>query len=276
MEAGDLSEPRLSPDQKWLSFTWTDEHRDVWLFDRARRLAAPLTRHEGEDFGSVWTPDSRRVLYISERRPFFEIYWRASDQGSPEERLSLVPGDKVPISVSPDGNMLAYHELARDANIRFAALGGSAVAITFPKVPGDQRHPVFSPDGHWLAFTSNESGRSEVYVRPFPNLASGRQQVSTDGGEEPRWTRGGREIVFRSGNRMMAAPIDPFVAAPGRPVELFSGEYVQAYPVGSYSYDVAPDGSKFLMAKPQAIAGGRDVVVVVNWFSELARTLAKK
>ena len=275
MEAGDLSEPRLSPDQKWLSFTRTDEHRDVWLFDRARRLAAPLTRHEGEDFGSVWTPDSRRVLYISERRPFFEIYWRASDQGSPEERLSLVPGDKVPISVSPDGKILAYQELARDANIRFAALDGSAAAIAFPNVPGDQRHPVFSPDGHWLAFTSDESGRAEVYVRPFPNLASGRQQVSTEGGEEPRWTRGGREIVFRSGNRMMAAPIDP-AAAPGRPVELFSGDYVQPYPVGSYSYDVAPDGNKFLMAKPQAITGGRDVVVVVNWFSELTRALAKK
>ena len=275
LEPGDLSEPRISPDNKKVSFTRTDEHRDVWLFDRARSLATPFTRHEGEAFGSVWMPDSRRILYISER-PGFEIYWRAADLGSPEERLpQSTGGDNVPISVSPDGKLLAYGEFALAAHIRFLALDGSATSITFPATPQSQWQPVFSPDGRWLAYTSDESGRAEVYVRPFPNLTGARQQVSSDGGGEARWSRAGREIIFRHGSRMMTTSFDPAAGVPGRPVELFRGDYVQAYPVGSYSYDVTLDGNRFLMAKPQA-TGGRDVVIVVNWFAELARTLAKK
>jgi eukaryotic-like serine/threonine-protein kinase len=275
LDAGDLREPRLSPDQKRIAYTRTDDDRDVWLFDIERALATPVARNPGADFGALWTPDGRRLIYMSEQ-PGFDIYQRPADLSSPGVPLLKSRFDKIPTSVSPDGRLLAYHEVASGRKIKFLALDGSSTTITFPSTANDERQAAFSPDGRWLAYASDESGHTEVFVRPFPNMGSRRQQISTGGGGEPRWTRGGREITFRDGPRIMAASFDPTTGDPGRPVELFSGPFQPQSPVGSLSYDVTADGNRFLLARPQSPGKSRDVVIVVNWLSELTRTLAKK
>ncbi len=134
--------------------------------------------------------------------------------------------------------------------------------------------PVFSPDGRWLAYLSDESGRNEIYVRPFPKVEEGKWQISTDGGGEPRWAPNGRELFYRtgSGGQMMAVDIttEPTFRA-GSPRLLFEGSY-QSGDVGGAFYDVTPDGQRFVMVQAQQQGtGANQINVVLNWFEELKR-----
>src|SRR5206468_2002199 len=136
----------------------------------------------------------------------------------------------------------------------------------FPHVR-NEKTPMFSPDGRWIAFVSDESGRDEVYVRPFATPGTTLRQISTVGGRDPRWTRGGQELVFRNGIRMMAAPFDLRTGEPGKAVELLvRAGWADA---ATTSYDVTPDGTRFLVTKPQFASATRDIVIVVNWTAEL-------
>jgi serine/threonine-protein kinase len=129
--------------------------------------------------------------------------------------------------------------------------------------------PRFSPDGHWIAYVSPESGRNEIYVRPFPG-PGGKWQISTDGGTEPVWNPKGRELFYRSGKKMMAAEYESQPTfSPGKPKELFEGPYLPT-PRSFPDYDVAPDGQRFLMVKPaDAEQPASQINVVVNWVEEL-------
>ena len=132
--------------------------------------------------------------------------------------------------------------------------------------------PIFSPDGHWLAYISNESGRPEVYVQPYPG-PGGKWQISTEGGTEPIWNRNGRELFYRSGNKMMAVDIttQPSFSA-GKPRMLFEGQYVaDDWPLITAAYDVSADGQRFLMVKPRPsrLPSPTQINVVLNWFEEL-------
>jgi Tol biopolymer transport system component len=143
-------------------------------------------------------------------------------------------------------------------------------AQPFLRTQFNEGAPRFSPDGHWLAYVSDESGRYEVYVQPYPG-PGGKWQISTDGGMEPVWNRNGRELFYRSGDKMMAVDIatQPSFTA-GKPHMLFEGQYVPTA-VLFPNYDVSPDGQRFLMLKPteQAEAAPTQIVVVQNWFEEL-------
>jgi eukaryotic-like serine/threonine-protein kinase len=144
-------------------------------------------------------------------------------------------------------------------------------AVPFLQTPFNETVPAFSPDGHWLAYASDESGRYEIYVRPYPG-PGGKWQISTEGGEQPVWNPSGRELFYRSGDKMMRVEIgtEPGFAV-GKPRILFEGQYATAatFP----DYDVSPDGQRFLMLKPaeQAEAGPTQINVVLNWFEELKR-----
>jgi Tol biopolymer transport system component len=132
-----------------------------------------------------------------------------------------------------------------------------------------EQHPWLSPDARWVAYTSNQSGRSEVYVQAFPG-SSGRSQVSTDGGTEPVWARSGRELFYRVGDRMMAVAVESrstFKAA--APRVLFTGRYASVA-WGEANYDVSPDG-RFLMLRSEAQPPATELHLVVNWFAELQR-----
>ena len=132
--------------------------------------------------------------------------------------------------------------------------------------------PQFSPDGRWIAYASTESERREIYVQPYPG-PGGKWQISTDGGTEPQWNRNGRELFYRSGDKMMAVDISTqsgFVA--GKPKQLFEGHYAMNL-LARADYDVSPDGQRFLMLKPteQEQAAPAQINVVLNWTEELKR-----
>ena len=142
----------------------------------------------------------------------------------------------------------------------------------FLQGPANESGPQFSPDGHWLAYVSDESGRSETYVQPYPPGRGEQHLISTEGGTEPVWNRNGRELFYRSGNKMMAVDIvtQPSFAA-SKPRMLFEGPYLPNPFAPSPNYDVSPDGQRFLMIKPteQAQAAATQINVVLNWFEEL-------
>ena len=175
------------------------------------------------------------------------------------------------MSWSPDGQLLAFIENnpATGQDIWVLRLDDRK-AQPFLRTRFNEGAPRFSPDGRWLAYYSDESGRKEVYVKPYP-APGGKWQISTDGGMEPVWNRNGREIFYRSGDKMMAADIasQPSFAA-GKPQMLFERTYVPSTGTAP-NYDVSPDGQRFLMLKPveQARAAPTQINVVLNWFEEL-------
>ena len=136
---------------------------------------------------------------------------------------------------------------------------------------------MFSPDGHWLAYTSDESGRNEVYVQPYPG-PGGKRQISTEGGGEPVWAKNGKELFYREGNKMMAVEIttQPTFRA-GTPTLVFEGQYFRDIVPSEANYDITPDGRRFLMIKESEQEGGpRQINVVLNWFEELKRLVPTK
>ena len=142
------------------------------------------------------------------------------------------------------------------------SLGGSNDMHAFKQTPAAERQGTLSPDGRWMAYASNESGRSEIYVEPVPG-PGGRWQISTSGGEQPRWVRNGKEIVYRNGTKMMSAAVQtqPTLGA-AKPVELFDRKFDRGGSVGGY--DVTPDGQTFVMTRSEQ-ASPTEVRVVVGW-----------
>jgi Tol biopolymer transport system component len=145
------------------------------------------------------------------------------------------------------------------------------ISRPYMHTPFNEGSPAFSPDGRWLAFTSDASGRYEIYVQPYPG-PGGRVQISAEGGTEPVWPRNGRELFYRAGDKTMAVEIktQPGFSA-GKPKLLFQGRY-QPPPTLNANYDVSPDGHRFLMLKPAGEEQGpTQINVVLNWFEELKR-----
>jgi Tol biopolymer transport system component len=196
---------------------------------------------------------------------------------------------QAPHSFSPDGQLLAFIEvnpstgydiwmlrLGNDSGgsgqVSSAGSGQGRKALPFLRTAFNESAPHFSPDGRWLTYTSDESGRYEIYVQPYPG-PGGKWQISTEGGTEPVWNPNGRELFYRNGDKMMAVDIatqSGFTA--GKPRMLFEGRYELAS-VQVSNYDVSPDGQRFLMIKSSESAGTAptQINVVLNWFEELKR-----
>jgi len=175
-------------------------------------------------------------------------------------------------SFSPDGQFLAYYEVnpTTQRDIGVLRLSDRKSQI-FLRTRFNERSPQFSPDGRWLAYASDESGRSEIYVQPYAG-PGGKWQISTEGGAEPLWNRNGRELFYRHGDKMMAVEIttQPRFTV-GTPQMLFEGRYAASVMVPSY--DVSADGQRFLMLKPDEQAAGQ-INIVQNWFAELERRVS--
>jgi serine/threonine-protein kinase len=272
--AGKYAQPRISPDGRRVALTFQDADRnsDVWIYEPARDIFTRLTFGEASDFGPLWTPDGRRVIYTSER-PVFDLYWRASDVSTPEEPLLTSEFDKYAGAISPDGKTLAMSVSGlTSAEIWLLPLDGSGAARLYLKTEYGLRRPAFSPDGHWLAFDSDESGQREVYVQSYPDPTRARRQVSIGGGSDAVWTRGGRELVYRIADSVRAIAVNTATGETGRPVTLFSGPY-QGSGFASHGFDVTPDGSRFLMIKRAAGDAPQRIMVELNWFTELTRRI---
>jgi Tol biopolymer transport system component len=261
--------PRLSPDERQLVVTIADdEETDLWVRDLSRGTMSRLT-FEGNNAAGVWTPEQRRIAFSSDRAGMFNLYSTPVDGSGEAVRLTTSEFPQMPTSFSPDGRILAYTEFGATTGFDIWLLHvvdgrrEPLVSSSFDEIGG-----VFSPDGRLVAYVSDESGRSEVYVRAYPD--GGKWQISTEGGTEPVWSRRGRELFYRSQEWVVSTTIEtePSFAA-GRPQLLFETPYIEggaAYP----NFDVTSDG-RFIMIQSGLESSTTELRVVVNWFEELER-----
>jgi serine/threonine-protein kinase len=264
--------PRLSPDGSRVSVDLrsANSQGDIWVFDVGRSGGTRLTSDEGRDFGAEWTPDGRELIYSSER-PFFDLYRRASDATRPAEAILTGEFDHYSGAVSRDGKTFVFVLAAPGGELWTVNLQGPPMATKYFANGFNLGHPTLSPDGRWMAYDSDESGQGvDVFIQSFPDPKQRRQKVSPAHGSEPMWTRGGRELVYREGDKMMAVDIDLATGASGQPRVLFSGPYPsnQGW-TRPRSYDVTPDGERFLLTKLPGEQPRPRIVVVLNWFEEL-------
>ena len=271
--------PRISPEGGRIAFAVGDSAQaldyQVWVHDVARGTTIRLT-FERVNTHPVWTPDGKRLIYMSTPNAIGSVAGTlatvSADGGSQPVTLIGKGVNPFPTSVSPDGKLVIG---VRSSAVALQATGSEIWVLPLDGAKGAEAEPQpfldtrftrgdlqFSPDGKWVAYQSNETGRNEIYVAPYPG-PGGKSQVSTDGGTQPRWNRNGRELLFRSGDKMMAVDVEIGAAfRAGAPRILF--EKV------SSEYDVAPDGRRFLMLKP-AVTDTNELHVILNWFDDLRR-----
>jgi serine/threonine-protein kinase len=265
--------PLSSPDGRRVGVTILEQESQVWLYDLSRETLTRLTFEGSVNQYSIWTQDGKRIAFVSNKEGQLNLFWQLANGSGGLERLTTSEYLHNPMSWSPDGQLLAFTEVNPTTGRDIWVLRlGDRKAQPFLRTPFDEGAPRFSPDGRWLVYVSNESGRYEIYVQPYPG-PGGKWQISTEGGTEPVWNPNGRELFYRSGDKMMAVDIatQPGFAA-GTPRMLFEGQY-QPSPVMFANYDVSRDGQRFLMLKPseQAQAAPTQINVVLNWFEELKR-----
>ncbi len=259
------SRPRISPDGRRLAVVVEAETYDVWILDFSRDSLTRLSF--GKDDGDpVWSPDGKRVAFSSSQAGSYNLYVRASDGSGSEERLTT-GGDhaSAPSSWSPDGKFLSLNRTR--AGVREVWLYSFEKGVAArPFLQGPFRHEAgaFSPDGRWMAYLSNESGKSEVYVTAFPG-PGGKWQISNEGAIGFVWAPDGRAIFYRKDNKFwrVAITTSPSFSA-ARPELLFEGDY------GDWA--IAPDGKRFLMIKDEATESApKHLNLVLNWFEDLRR-----
>jgi eukaryotic-like serine/threonine-protein kinase len=268
---GTYTHPRLSSSDKELAVQ-TRTPVGVAVYDFSRGTLTPLTPREGSAQRPVWTADGRRVTYRGTRRGYRNLFWKSADGSGEEQRLTNGETYETPDSWSPDGKILAFVRNNRSGGSDIWMLrldDGKRTVQPFLQTGFTEGAARFSPDGRWLSYSSNRSGRSEVYAQAFPG-PSARIQISSEGGNSPVWARNGRELFYRNGQKMMVVDFTPGpVLAVGKPRLLFAGQYETA---PDTDYDVSLDGRRFLMIRKQeADAPVTQIAVVLNWFEELKR-----
>ncbi len=262
--------PRLSPDgQRVAVGARSGANPDIWIYDIGPGTRMRLTV-EGNNFSPVWTPDGTRVTFSSTRDGPQDLYWKPADGSGQAELLLNMNSLNIltPTSWSPDSESLAFYEVNPASARDIWALPREGDALPFVATAFNERAPMFSPDGRWLAYVSDESGRDEIYVQPYPG-PGGKWPISAEGGTEPHWSADGRELFYRLGDKMMVVEVQSEPAfTSGRPQLVFEGPYVLGNSVANY--DISPDGQRFLMIKEEE--GQQDQInVVLNWFEELKR-----
>ena len=266
---------RLSPDGTKVALDSRDEDDDIWTWDLARGGLQPLTINPEPDRGVVWSPDGTRIAFASVRDGVGGVYWQAADGSGAAELLA--EGPYFPTAFTPDGDRLLFTEPSvPPRNVGAVSTDGARTVEWLLGEPYSEQDPEVSPDGRWLAYSSNESGQNEVYVRPFPDVNASRTLVSTAGGNRPAWSADGQELFYFVGpnpDAIMAVPVQPTGTefGSGRPeivvqrnmVPLFAGRH----------YDVSSDGRRFLVfssTDPEADESVPvQIVVVDNWHQEL-------
>jgi tRNA A-37 threonylcarbamoyl transferase component Bud32 len=256
--------PRLSPDGRRIALTiGAGDRRDIWLDDIASGTLTRLTSEGSANERPEWSPDGTRVLYRSDRGNRTGIYWRPADLSA--DATPLVVGKRVDVYegvMSPDSRYIAYQLDTLGADIYYRAVSGDTTPRPIAANPSAiEIMPRISPNGRWIAFTTDESGRNEVVVQPFPG-PGGRVQVSVNGGAEPVWSRDGHSLFYRGDGQLMAARIGagPAFAVVRRDTVLTDTYVFAGNPHANY--DVMPDGTHFIFLQ-SADAG--ELVVVTNW-----------
>jgi serine/threonine-protein kinase len=265
-------EPTISPNGEYAAVTRDGPIESIWILEFRRNTLAPFTSTAlGTSQAPVWTRNGRRLAYRGTRTGFRNIYWKAVDGGDAEERLTTGENNQTPGSFSLEDKQMAFGEidLASGGDIWVLPMDESHKPSGFRRVPPSEFSPTISPDGNWLAYTSNESGRREIWVLPFPGPGGKKIQISTDGGAEPVWSRKKHELYFRNGDKMMAVDVSKLPDA-GAARLLFEGQYTFS-DTGRAGYDVAEDG-RFLMVQPvEPEQPATQINLVLHWSEELKR-----
>jgi serine/threonine-protein kinase len=288
---------RLSPDGTRIALDIRDQENDLWIWDLARATLTRLTFGPATEQAPVWTPDGRWIVFASTQTGAQNLFRQATDGTGTAERLTSSAAAQLPTSITPDGTRVIGYETGgkTGSDIILLPLAHPTSQRETGRAPGagpseaspliqtifNEANPQVSPDGHFLAYQSNESGRPEIYVRPFPDVNAGRWLISTGGGQYPRWRADGRELFYMDEARtLMAVPIQASATTlrAGTPGKVFDTQY--ANPATYTAYDVSADGQRFLMIKDLTRTGDPGstpaMVVVLNWFEELkARVPAK-
>jgi eukaryotic-like serine/threonine-protein kinase len=285
-----FTHPRLSRDGRRLAVAIESETgSDIWVYDLERKSRTRLTDGGVNQF-PIWSDSDRRVTYQGARSGTVALYSKAADGSGDAERVirapdpsgasrslaGLLPGSMptftpanphLPMSWSNDGTTLAFDERKPSAERDIWVVTKGSDPSPFLVTSFDESAPVFSPDGKWLAYVSDESGRNEVYVQPYPGPGS-KWPISTEGGTEPAWSSDGRALYYRRGDAMVSVLITPGPEFRyGQPTTLFESRYETID--GARNYDVAGDKPSFVAVRSEGMVEARRFNVVLNWFSEL-------
>ena len=279
----------FAPDGHRLALHIVQGRPDIWIYDWDREALSRLTAEPGIDTKPVWTVDSRRIVFASDRgNGVLNLYWQLVNGTTTDvRRLTESTHAQLPASWDPSGRLLAFSERnpVTDSDLMILPMEGdessgwkTGTPRVFLNTPAAEREPMFSPDGKWLAYSSNESGRNEVYVRPFPGPGD-RRMVSTTGGTVPTWSRRQHELVYAGPNGQV------MVAMYSTAGSVFTSEKPQAWSVDRYidrsnfsgdvrMVDLHPDGLRVAMAPVPFVRNGTKedhVTFIFNFLDELNR-----
>jgi Tol biopolymer transport system component len=269
------SDIALSPDGRYVSLNRVvDGNQDIWLLETARGVLSRFTFESAANHDLRWSPDGRRVVFNSNKSGVFDLYVSSASGSGNEELLLSTPQNKSASDWSTDGRFLLFRSIDPVTSHDLWALPLDGDRQPFPVVRTNfiEAFGQFSPDGKWVAYQSNESGRPEVYAQPFPGPGP-KVQISTNGGAQMRWRRDGREMFYMTlDSRMMAVPIRPTAngegLVAGEPLPLFTtrvGDIVALQSGYNLSYVISPDGRRFLMNTVVEEPAAAPITVILNW-----------
>jgi serine/threonine-protein kinase len=271
--------PRVSPDGTRIAVTMRDEGRDVWIWDIARRTLRQLTSDPAANWLAAWYPDARRLAFSAIIDGHENVYAQAADGSGVPVPVTTGSLRTLPYAISRDGRLVAV-EYAPDltSNIAVLRLDAPLKRDTLGRTPENERNAVLSPDGRWIAYESNKSGRYEVFVRPFPHVEGAEYKITTDGAHAPVWAPDGQELFYwkEAGTAVaiMGVPVNAGAAFDFGPARVVvQGRY--ARPSWDTQYDIAPDG-RFLVMKPLESSSRDEILLILNWHEELKRAVQRR
>src|SRR5262249_16517738 len=274
----------LSPDGRKLAVHRHDvTGGDLWLFESQRPTPLRLTFDASQENSSpIWSPDGKQIAFGSSRNGMWGLYKKPSDGAGDEDMLFQTKSQVLPVSWSPDGQFLVFGQRELTGHLWILPLKGERKPEAFLQTKFNESHAQISPDGKWISYQSNESGQSEIYVRPFPS-GPGRWQVSTNGGSFSRWRSDGKELFYLTSinnGKMMAIEVNAGSTFEyGAAKELFASKYLNYNHSGVgggfyHTYAVSRDGQQFLIPRPVESASAPSTtpaIVFFNWTAAIKK-----
>jgi serine/threonine protein kinase/Tol biopolymer transport system component len=277
--------PKISPNGREIALSVAEESSgsvDIWIWDIVRKNLTKLTFDKKLALPPIWTLDGKRIVYWSDHEvpDTGAMYWKPADGTGQAEKLGSAPDRRLlPYAWSSDGKTLVLNEVIKQTTVDLGIFAMEGTRTRKPLLATEyvESQPEISSDGRWIAYASDESGRIEIYVRPFPEVNKGKWQASTSGGNSPLWSPDGRELFYLSeDNSVMSIAVEtkPTLSL-GTPRVLFRSTNVGFSITGGTPWDISPDGKRFLMMKPPASTGGQSaeqpgkINIVLNWLEEL-------